>query len=173
LTQESNIEATEAEGEGEESATFADLRRQLKEAQKELKSRPDRDTLTADIRSQLERDTAIESALVQFGHPKGILDVVKGKLGDAEVTPEGVAEALTSIGYVVDVEGAASSQGEVAPATQPDALANVTQLGQQVRSAAESGSGASVEQRIAGAKTRDELAAIAEETGILGHNANT
>jgi hypothetical protein len=143
-----------------------DLRKQLREAQKQLKSQPDEAEMEANIRSKLERENAIESELVGFGHPKGIGSLIADRLGEADVTREAVAEALTGIGYEVDATDTAGGQGSSKDSSQPD-LANVADLSSRVQSAGGSGAPASDLAKVESAQTREELRAIAAEGGWL------
>jgi hypothetical protein len=167
LTQEGYTDTTDVEDEssGNESEVLRSLRKQLKEKDRELSARPDRATLEAEIREGLKRDAAIEGALTTFGHPAGILDVVKAKLGDAEVSPETVAEALRSIGYQVEVPDATAGTGEE-QVDQLSDLATVSTLSAQVRSAATGGATDPLE-AINRANTPEELRAAVEKAGIL------
>ncbi len=150
----------------DDNSLIRGLRSEIKGLQKELKARPDRDTLAAELKDQLSRDTAIETQLISFGHPAGILDTVKGKLGDVEVTAEAVAEALRGIGYQVDVDDATSDQEEV---TEPEVtdLAKVTNLSAQVQSAAKGIDSRNVGVRIAQADSPEEVTEIMDEAGLL------
>lgn len=158
--------ASAADESNEDSPVIQSLRQQVKDLQKQVKSAPDRDSLEAEIREQLTRDSAIQTQLGKFGHPAGILDVVKGKLGENEVTEDTVAEALTAIGYTVDkADGAPETAKE--PGDSRTDLANVTDLSRSVQSAAGSGAPASELSRVQNAQTPEELAAIAAEGGWL------
>ena len=126
--------------------------------------------MAAEIRAELERDLQIESLLVGFGHPKGILSVVKSKLGEKDATPETVAEALTGIGYRVEVEDAGSGQdGQQTAANK--ALADVSALSSSVKSAAGSGSAPSVEQQLSETQDPAQIVEIMQKTGLLSESA--
>ena len=166
MTQDNETDAVDVqETDQEDNSLIRDLRAQIKDLAKELKAKPDRDTLAAELKDQLSRDMAIETQLIGFGHPAGILDIVKGKLGDAEVTAEAVAEALTGIGYKVDVEDATSEHEEV---TEPEVtdLAKVTDLSAQVQSAAKGLDSRDVSGRINQADSQEELTEIMKEAGL-------
>jgi len=165
LTQDNETEVVDVQETDQDSSVIQGLRSQIKTLEKDLKARPDRDTLAAELKEQLSRDTAIETQLIGFGHPAGILDIVKGKLGDAEVTADAVAEALTSIGYKVDVEDATSDHEEV---TEPEVtdLAKVTDLSAQVQSAAKGLDSRDIAARINQAESQDELTEIMKEADL-------
>jgi hypothetical protein len=167
LTQDNHTEGVEPQdtGGGEDSAIIKALRKQVKDQKAELESRPDRETLIAELRNELVRDGAIEEELTFFGHPKGILDTVKGKLGDAEVTRESVAEALKGIGYQVEEADASAGDGTEQSAQASD-LAKVSTLSSRVRSAAQGEPSDAAMQRINKADTPAELAAIMAELGL-------
>jgi len=166
LTQDNTTDAVDVQDTDQDNSLIRSLRSDIKDLQKELKARPDRETLAAELKDQLTRDSAIETQLIGFGHPAGILDTVKGMLGDAEVTAEAVAGALASIGYKVDVDDATSDQEEV---TEPEVtdLAKVTALSAQVQSAAKGKDSRNVEARIAQTETPEEVTAIMKEAGLL------
>lgn len=152
----------------DESSVIATLRSENRKLAKELKAAPDRKTIVAEIKDGLVRDTAIEAQLISFGHPAGILEVVKGKLGDADVSPETVTKALESVGYKVDVEGATSEDDSDDSESEANAdLVKVTSLSAEVQSAAKGKTTADVTTRIAQAKDQDEVNKIMAEAGLL------
>jgi len=164
LTQDNDTDTADAGEVGEDSPVMKAMRSQIKELERALKAAPDRESLAAELRAELARDSAIESELIRFGHPKGILEVVKGKLGDAEVSSEGVAEALKGIGYEVDVDGAASPSDDQSE-SQSD-LARVASLSAEVQSAA-SGGVPDILTQINQADSREALRKIAADGGFL------
>jgi hypothetical protein len=168
LTQDNYTDTTDDvdESGASESELLRNLRKQLKEKDKELAARPDREALEAEIRNRLKRESAIETELMSLGHPAGIRPVVEGKLGDAEVNRETVAEALRGIGYQIEVPEAPDGSGGN-PATSQSDLANVASLSAQVRSIASGGGEDTVMKQIAAAKTPQELAEIAAKGGFL------
>src|SRR5690606_7641505 len=104
LAEDINTDTTGAEDEsmsGENNALIKSLRKQIEDLKKESRNAPTREDIEAEIRADLTREAAIADLLVGLGHPKGMSAVVKGKMGDAEVTVEAVAEALQSLGYAV------------------------------------------------------------------------
>lgn len=149
-----------------DSAVIKELRQQIKDLSAELKSRPDETELRAALSAELARDSAIETMLVGFGHPKGIRSLVAEKLGDAEVTVEAVAEALVGIGYEVDttktVEGHAES---TVPAHA--GLAEVSGLSSRLQSTSGTGTPASDVTKVNEASSREELRQIAADGGWL------
>ena len=167
LTQELDTEGVPVTEEGSESSVLNGVRKELREAKAELKSRPDRDELRAELKAELAGDTAIETLLEGFGHPKGILETIKGKLGDGEATVETVAAALTSIGYKVDVEGAASSEEVVKEDDPATELAKVSQLSAEVQATAKGKTTVDVTEQIAAANTEGEVNAIMAKAGLL------
>jgi hypothetical protein len=88
-----------------------------------------------------------------------------GKLGDAEVTRESVAAALTGIGYAVDIDGASSESGEEDSAQHSD-LARVSNLSAQVRSAATGSTSDDLMRKISQANSQAELSALMAEAGL-------
>lgn len=169
MTQEASTETTEATDEANDNELIRSLRAQLKEKEKELKARPDRETLAAELRTELERDNAITAELGRLGHPAGILDAVKGRLEeDAEVSRETVAQALQGIGYQVEVEDAAEQSEGKEPSSQESELAGVANLSAQVRSAAsgEVDPSAALSKKINAATTQQELEQAMREAGL-------
>lgn len=167
---EDNTPETEGSQEGndsaEESPVIKDLRKQLRDMQRELKGAPSRADIEAELRASLAREKAIETALVGLKLPAGLTETVEGKLGDAEVTPEKVAEALKAIGFELsDSEDSGSDEDDVAQ-PKADDLAGVTSLGNQVANAATGGQKDNVTDRINAAQTRAELDAIMVEAGL-------
>ena len=165
MTQDNDTDTVDVQDTDQDSSVIQTLRKELKEAKAELKATPDRETLVAELKEQLSRDTAIETQLIGFGHPKGMLDTVKAKLGDAEVTAEAVTEALTSIGYKVDVEDATSDHEEVTDSEDTD-LAKVTSLSAEVQSAAKDLDSRDLTSRINQAESQEELTAIMKEADL-------
>jgi hypothetical protein len=167
LTTENTSATTEPQ---DESGVIKGLRQQLKDKDARISelenSIPDTETLEAEIRERLKRDSAIEAELGRLGHPVGILGVVKDKLGENEVNTQSVAEALQGIGYEVDVEGAAQGQADQASPEHAD-LARVTQLSNQVSSATQGDPSASVVDRINSAQSAAEIEKIMSEIGGL------
>ncbi len=166
MTQNNDTDPVVPPDPDQDSSVIKMLRKELSDAKAELKAIPDRDTLVTELKSELARNSEIEALLIGFGHPAGMLDTVKGKLGEKDATKETVAEALTSTGYKVDVEGAAPDP-EGAADDRLTELAKVTDLSAQVQSAASGGDSRDVEAKIAAAETPDEIAAVMEEAGLL------
>lgn len=169
MTEDNTTETSESQegsesndsGSSEESPVIKDLRKQLRDAQKELKSVPSRSELEADIRQAVERESAIEQQLVAAGQPSGLRPLVEEKLGDADVTPEGVVEALKAIGFEVT----ASDDGGTQETQQADNLSEVANLGNQVAQAANQQTPDNLTDKINAAETPQELAQIMAEAG--------
>ncbi len=159
-----STEGAESEGSGssEESPVIKDLRKQLRDAQKELKSVPSRSEVEADIRQAVERESAIEQQLVAAGQPSGLRPLVEEKLGDADVTPEGVVEALKAIGFEVTASDDGGTQENQQSAENLEGVAN---LGNQVAQAASQQGTDNLTDKINAAETPEELAQIMAEAG--------
>lgn len=169
MAEDINTDTTGAEDESvstDDNAVIKALRKQIRDLQAAVANAPTREDIEAEIRADLTRETAIADLLVGLGHPKGMSAVVKGKMGDAEVTVEAVAQALQSLGYAVEAADGetAGSGGEVSEAQSN--LVNVTSLSAQVQAAASGGGKESVEERIAKAQSPAEVAAIMAEAGL-------
>ena len=172
MTQDNDDQATESQDESnseQDSGVIQSLREQIKELNRELKRQPSRSEIEAEVQEKLTRNFAIDSMLGTLGHPAGIRSVVAEQLGDADVTLESVTEALTAIGYTVEVGDGASSQEDEATANAAD-LADVSNLSARVRSAAKGATVESITDRIAKAKSREELQALAAEGEFLQNN---
>lgn len=170
LTQEASTERDQPTDESsEDSEVLNTVRKRNRELEKELKSRPTRDELEAEIRTELERENAISEQLVALGHPKGLSEFLKGRLEeDAEVSREAVALALQGIGYQVEVDGAAEQSEGREPSSQETELAGVANLSAQVRSAAsgEVDPSAALAKKINAATTPQELEQAMREAGV-------
>lgn len=164
MTQDNSTEDTETQGESssDDSAVIRELRQQIKDMKSELKSVPNRSELEAELRAQVRKESAIEAELIHFGHPAGIREVVEGKLGDAEVTRESVAEALKAIGYAVTAD---ESEGGGTSVESED-LRSVTELSSQVQSAAQKKEAESFYDGLNKTETPDALAAFMREQGL-------
>ena len=103
---------------------------------------------------------------MRLGHPEGMLETVKAKVGDAEVNRDAVAQALTSIGYKVADDNDASSADAEDSAQANEALAKVSSLSSEVSSAAQNPPADQAKRKISEAKTMDELIAATQEAGI-------
>ena len=169
MPQDDNTKAADdQQAKDDESSVIKTLREENRKLAKELKAAPDRETIVAEIKDGLTRDLAIEAQLISFGHPAGILEVVKGKLGDADVSPETVTKALESVGYKVDVEDATSDNDSEDSESEANAdLVKVTSLSAEVQSAAKGKTTVDVTTRIAQAKNQDEINKIMAEAGLL------
>jgi hypothetical protein len=167
LTQDnSNDTGNDQDQSSEDSPVMKALRQQIKDLKDQLKAAPDRDSLAAEIRAELARDSAIEARLVSHKIPVGILDSVKSKLGDAEATAEAVDKALSDIGFSVDGTDAGSDQSNQDSQQQGD-LAGVASLSAQVQSAAGQATPANAVEAVNQAKTREELIEAARKGGFL------
>lgn len=162
---------TETEGQsgednsGENSALVKDLRKQLKDAQRELKSVPSRTEIEADIRAAVAREKAIESQLIALNLPVGLSETVEGKLGDADVTPEKVAEALTAIGFEVTAPTEGEDDDDSGQETAEN-LASVANLGNQVANAAKQQDTDNLTDKINEAESPAEVARLMAEAGL-------
>jgi hypothetical protein len=166
LTQDQHTEVVDTTDEGQESSVITDLRAQLREKDKQLKAKPDRDELAVELKAELANDSAIEALLVGFGHPTGILDTIKRKLGDTETTKETVGKALQDIGYKVEITDVSSEQ-DSQESTVNTELATVTGLSAQVQSAVQGSATVDVKTQIGETETEDQLNAIMEKAGLL------
>ena len=146
----------------EDSGVIKALRIQLKELEKDLKSRPAREDLESEIRAQLKRESDAAALLTEQGQPGGLARDLLFEIGDAEITAEAVSGYLQGRGFQV---APVSSDGQ--EQTPDQHLAEVTSLASAVTAAASGASADSVSQRIAKAQSPAELEAIMEEIGAV------
>lgn len=172
MTEDNTTEAGQAEGESnsegsqqEESPVIKDLRKQLKDAQRELKSVPSRSEIEAEVLAAVARTSAIETELVGLNLPKGLSETVEGKLGDADVTREGVVEALTAIGFEITDSPDGGEESQQTEQNVQD-LSQVANLGSQVAQAATGQNTDNLTDKINEAETPAQLAEIMREAGL-------
>ena len=165
MTQDNDTTGVDATDESVDSPVMKALRQQVKDLTKLVNNAPTRESIEAEIREGLARESAISEHLVALGHPAGMSAILTGQLGDAEVTRESVTEALQGIGYQVVVDDATSEPDGEAPSQQSD-LAKVTSLSAQVRTAAQSGAEDDLSKKISQAQTPADLAALMAEAGL-------
>lgn len=172
MTQDSNTEEGQTTDESNDNELIKSLRDQIKEKDKQLKARPERESLEAEIRAELERKSAISEQLVALGHPKGLSDFLAGKLEeDAEVSRQTVAEALQSIGYQVEVDDAAEQSEGHEPSSQESDLARVGDLSSKVQAAASGGVDPSeaLSKKLDAATSQADIERIMAEAGATGN----
>lgn len=158
------VEEGESES-GEDTSLVKDLRKQIRDLQRDLKAVPNRSDLEANIRASVAREKAIESELVALKLPSGLLDTVEGKMGGAEVNRESVVAALTAIGF--DLTESTEGGEESAPAQQDaENLAGVANLASQVANAANQQTTDNLTDKINAAQTPEELANLMREAGM-------
>ena len=165
LTLDNTDAAVDAQDETQDSPVMKALRSQVRDLKKQLKATPDRETLADELRSELARDNSIISKLEGYGYPEGILDTVKAKLGEGEVTDETVTNALTSIGFkIADSDAVSDDAGS--ESTAGSELVDVTSLSGQVATAASNVAPDTVMDEINSADTPEEVAAAMEKAGL-------
>lgn len=171
MADESYTDAVDAVDQSmDDSPVIKALRKQVKDLETQVKSAPTREAIEAEIRTELERSKAITEQLIALGHPAGMSATVNGKLGDAEVTADAVAEVLRGIGYQVGAADAPEGDGGQ-PAAQADSdLAKVATLSAQVATAATGTTSDSLIERINSAKDSAELQAIMASAELLQSN---
>lgn len=157
ITEIDEIEGNDV-GSDEQSAAFKALRAKYNDTVKQLKAVPSRSEIEAEIRAAVLRESAIEQQLVAAGQPKGLRPLIEEKLGDAEVSPEGVAEALKAIGF----ETTASTDSE---SQQSDDLSQVSELSGALQATQTGKDMDDVDAKLAKAETPAEIDAIMREAG--------
>lgn len=161
---EDNTAGTEGTSEGgsDDNAVIKALRAQIRDLEKEVKAAPDEQSLRQAWEAEQATNAALDAELTSFGIPTGIRDSVKVQLGEEEITRENVGKALTGLGFEL-AEAASGSEKEDAPQGQ---FAQVTKVAGAVQ-AATGGPGPSDADRIANAKSREEIKQIAQEGGFF------
>ena len=167
MTDDNNTEPVDQAGEstsGEDSDLVKDLRKQIVNLNRDLKSVPSRSEVEAEVLAAVAKKQAIESQLTALNLPTGLSETVEGKLGDAEVTLEKVTEVIVALGFPQPKE----AEGGETPPTQQVAndLAAITTLGAQVATAASQQTTDTVTEKINQAQTPAEVAQIMREAGL-------
>lgn len=167
MTDETGTDTVDTPDESNDSPVISELRKTIRDLEKQVKSAPSRESIEAELREVLARESAIAGHLGDLGHPAGMAATVNGWLGDAEATREGVVEALRGKGYEVDVASASSDSAGSETGQDTTQLANVSDLSTRVGAAAQGDSRVDPIQQINEAKTPEELAAVAKRLGFL------
>lgn len=153
-----------SEGGTEESAVITELRRQLREAQAELKKRPTREQVLAEIQAQAARVKAAESVLVQFGLPAETAKFVAENV-EGEVTEESVKSFLEASGLA---KLARSDDQEAEGTEAKQEVAEVSKLGQQVASAGGATGTKDIGALLDEANSIEDINRIMVEAGLAG-----
>lgn len=149
-------------GEGSESPVLADVRKQLRNAEKELKElKEQNDELAAQVTKTREGQARqfVDAAGLKELDISIVLDRVEG-----EITAESVNAALAAAGIKPQTgEAGASKAGGSDTGKAP--AGSVSELGQRVANAASGSPTKSVEERLAAATSAEEVNAIMAEIG--------
>lgn len=143
-----------------ESPVMKALRRQIKDLEAELRTRPAEDEVESRLRAKLKREADAAALLIEQGHPSGLAEFMLQKIGDTEITTDVVSSFLQGLG--LDTQPAPAESQEQSQSTP---LAEVTALSSQVSAAGAGASANNVMERIAKATSDKELAAIMAEAG--------
>lgn len=147
---------------GSDSGVVKALRAQIRDLERELKTRPAADTLEAEIRSKLAREDAAASLLIERGQParlaKYMLQEIEGDVDGSAV--DSFLQGLGLDAKPASVEGSGSAEGA-------SALAEVTSLASQVSTAAAGTPADNLFDKIAGARNQEELNALMAEAGLV------
>ena len=153
----------DADETSEDSPVIKALRSQIKDLKKELGARPARDEVEAEVRTKLNRESAIAALLIERGQPAGLAEFALTKIGDAEVTAEAVSGFLQGLGVTVEP---VSAEAEDQP-SQSQQLADVTSLASRVSAAAQGASADSVMERMGKTQSKAEIEALMAEIGAV------
>jgi hypothetical protein len=145
----------------EDTPVIAQLRKQLRDANRELRRIPDQ---IQAARQSWEKAEKVAGHLESFGHPRGILDEALRRLGDAEASREAVGRVLQDIGYSLDAPQAPQPAYE-AQAPVNEALRHMSSLSAAVASASSS-SPADVASQIASTQSSEELLNVMRANGL-------
>jgi hypothetical protein len=171
LAQDDYTEVAEGQqDESMDSPVMKALRKQIKDLTQLVNNAPTRESIEAEIRAQLDRNSAISEQLIALGHPAGMSEVIRGQLGEGEVTLESVASALQTIGYKVEVANGPEGEDTVQDTTSSD-LANISNLSAQVRSAAGGDVRMDGVSKVNQASTQAELIELMRKDGLLSDNS--
>jgi hypothetical protein len=149
----------------DDSPVIKALRKQVADLTKLVNNAPTRESIEAEVRAGLARESAISEQLIALNYPSQLSEVLNGKLGEAEVSRESVAAALQGLGFKVE-EPDAAQDAEQAPQVNLSDLANVSSLSAQVRSAAVPDH-TDLATKLAGAQSQAEITALMAEAGLL------
>jgi hypothetical protein len=171
LAQDDYTEVAEGQqDESMDSPVMKALRKQIKDLTQLVNNAPTRESIEAEIRAQLDRNSAISEQLIALGHPAGMSEVIRGQLGESDVTLESVASALQTIGYKVEVANGPEGEDTVQDTTSSD-LANISNLSAQVRSAAGGDVRMDGVSKVNQASTQAELIELMRKDGLLSDNS--
>lgn len=166
MTQDNYTDGNDAVDQSmDDSPVMKALRKQIKDLQSQVNAAPTRESIEAEIRAGLARESAISEQLIALGHPAGMSAFLNGQLGEAEVSRESVANALQSIGYQIEVDDAAQEQEVEAQANLSD-LANVSRLSAQMQSITQPGREDNIA-KVNAAQTPEELVELMRQQGLL------
>jgi hypothetical protein len=172
LAQDDYTEVAEGQqDESMDSPVMKALRKQIKDLTQLVNNAPTRESIEAEIRAQLDRNSAISEQLIALGHPAGMSEVIRGQLGEGEVTLESVASALQTIGYKVEVANGPEGEDTVQDTTSSSDLANISNLSAQVRSAAGGDVRMDGVSKVNQASTQAELIELMRKDGLLSDNS--
>jgi hypothetical protein len=153
----------EANETNEDSPVIKALRAQIKDLKKDLDTRPVRDEVELEIRTQLKRESDVAAQLIAQGQPAGLAEFALTKIGDADVTAEAVSAFLQGIGVAANP---VSADADPQP-TQSQQLADVSTLAGKVAAASSGATAESVAERLGQTQSMAEVEAIMAEIGAV------
>jgi hypothetical protein len=160
MNQADDFEGTDDTGTDDQSATFAELRKKFREAEKELATLRAAQA-EADAREKQQREETTKELMNTLGLP-GLVDDVLGWV-EGDVTAEAVTEALKV--RSIPLPDGIAEQPEVEE--QP----NVSEVAQRVADAAGGVDRRSIDERINAAENQAELNAILSEAGLMSNHS--
>lgn len=145
---------------GQDSPVIAELRKQLRDLQKERKEDLKKLEVFAAEKAQA-RSAQAKQFVDAAGFPNLSTEIVLERI-EGDVTAESVVAALNSIGLSPQAEASQEAQ----PAPEPNPTVPASEMGQRVAAAAQGSPVKDVMSRLNEATSQAEIAAIMEEAGL-------
>lgn len=151
---------------GDDGPVITKLRQELRESQKQAKLEADRAT-EAESKVSKQLESQVKALVDGAGFPNLDVSIVMERI-EGEATAETVAAALEAAG--LSPQSAEGDEDEKVEEPKPD-TGGASELGRRVAAAATGGAVKSLDDRLAGAESADEISAIMEEAGLTGSHS--
>ncbi len=158
----------------DQSGAFAALRKQLREAQKQLKEN-DPAVVEERVRAQVKRELTASQLMEKAGYPK-LADVFLKQVPEGEVNSEAVDGFLQDLGLTTQEpavqqpepsEGSSEEQGETGGSVDPAAVAQIAATGGDLAARTAQAGEVDPLAAINAAESHDDLVRLAREGGFL------
>lgn len=168
MTDDNTTETDESqEGTSEEdSPVIKAIRKENRDLKKRLDSQPTEAELLEKARAVVARESAIDKQLIAYKVPTSVRELVEAKLGDAEITPESVKDALVALDFQVTSQDESGDDSQPNTQQTADDLAAVASLGNQVANAASQPDNDNITDKLNKAETPAEVAQIMRDAGL-------